>query len=204
MLDVDGQRSPLIAHSRPSLSALDSHTLIHSRATGPTRSPALTNLAHHSPRSSCDNRPARPDRVRREHRPIQDLHIVFDHHHVPNGAIRPNVHIALDLRGADMSVRPNVDVVGDAEHEVRHDLLGLAAVGGCDRRETRRGVQCAAGADEDVTPEVDRRLILGRGFLVTARVLSGRFGLRRANQVAMYHDILLNDTFASQNDMAWP
>ena len=59
----------------------------------------------------------------------------------------------------------------------------------------------AAGADEDITAEVYRCMLLARGFRVTAG-LRWSFGLGRPNQVAMDHDILLDHALAGKNDVS--
>ena len=57
------------------------------------------------------------------------------------------------------------------------------------------------GTDEDITAEVYGGMLLACRFLVTAG-LRWRFGLGGPNQVAMDHDILLNHTLASKNDVS--
>jgi hypothetical protein len=199
-----GQASSLVPHGRPSLPTLDAHTFIDRRPTARSCSPAFPNLADDPARLPGNDRATRPHRVRRKHRAIQNLDIVLDHDHVADRAVRPNPHVAPDLGGADVRVGSDVDVVGDAEHEVRYRLLGFAAVGIGHGRESRGRVQCAAGADEHVAAQVDGGLVLGCWcrFLVALRLLlRWGFGLRWPHQVTVDHDVLLDHAFAGKDDV---
>lgn len=196
-----GAHSSFIPNSCPSLSAPDAHAFIHRRATGSTGSPPFTNLSNHSPRPACNYRAASPDRIRREHSAVQDLDIVLDDDHVPDGAVGANVDITLDLRRSNVRVGPNVDIIRNPQHEVGHDLLWLAAIGIRDRSETRRRMECTAGADEDIASKVDRGLVRAGRLLVA--LLRRGFGLRRTHEVAADHHVVLYHAFPGQDDMPW-
>lgn len=195
--------SSLVSNCSPSFSAPDADALIHGRSTRSTGSPAFANLSNHSSWSACYDRTAGPDRVRRQDSSVQDLHIVFNHDHIPNRAVRTNVDIALDFRGTHVGVWSNVDIVGYSQHEIGHDLDGFAAVGVRDRGEARRRMERTARAHKDISAQVYGRLILGCRFLLTSLgLLCAWSRLWRPHKVAVDDHILLNDTFSGKDDVS--